>query len=78
VGLDFGGSGLSAPVKIYETQVENQGQYVALSYCWGGPQEIQLNNMNHCELNQALPLSMLLQSIQDAINITSGLEIRYL
>ena len=77
VGLDFGGSGLCASVKIYETQVGNQGQYVALSYCWGGPQEIQLNNTNHCEFNQTLPLGMLSQIIH-AIKITRRLELRYL
>ena len=78
MGLDFGGSGLSAPVKIYESQVEDQGQYVALNYCWGGPRDIQLNYMNRCKFNQTLPFSMLLQSIQGAIKITRGLEIQCL
>ncbi|KAH6653240.1 heterokaryon incompatibility protein-domain-containing protein, partial [Truncatella angustata] len=52
--------------------------YVALSYCWGGPQPVETTKATlHRHLN-ALPMERLPQTIKDAIAVTRGLKVKYL
>ncbi|KAH8204778.1 hypothetical protein TruAng_001112 [Truncatella angustata] len=53
-------------------------KYVALSYCWGGPQPVETTKATlHRHLN-ALPMERLPQTIKDAIAVTRGLKVKYL
>ena len=54
------------------------GQYACLSYCWGGPQPSTLTRATIAEMQQALPLNDLPNSLQDAIWWTHRLGLRYL
>ena len=55
------------------------GQYVALSYCWGGPQKFSLIHGNLDELQQQpTPVSALPRTLQDAIAVTYHLGFEYL
>ncbi|EAQ84151.1 hypothetical protein CHGG_10555 [Chaetomium globosum CBS 148.51] len=56
-----------------------QGQYIALSYCWGGPQKFSLKHSNLDELqHQMTPVSGLPRTLQDAIAVTYHLGFEYL
>ncbi|KAF2497985.1 HET-domain-containing protein [Lophium mytilinum] len=57
-------------------------QYAALSYCWGPKSDVQSvlktkkTNIDHYMTN--IPLQLLPQTIQDAIKLCQGINIRYL
>lgn len=57
-------------------------RYMALSYVWGGPQELQLTKKSHIELERPNGLSMddkrLPRTIADAMLLVSQLDERYL
>ncbi|KAI1801261.1 HET-domain-containing protein [Daldinia bambusicola] len=56
-----------------------EGLYVALSYCWGGPQPLQLTKDNlDVFLATNLDNNSLPQTIKDAIKVTQSLGLRYL
>lgn len=52
--------------------------YVALSYCWGGPQPVTTSNENINTFAEGIPLQLLPKTIQDAIKTTRELDIRFL
>ena len=55
------------------------GDYVALSYCWGGPQSLYLNGgMSQQYFDNGIPLHKLPKTIRDAIRVTIALGVRYL
>lgn len=56
------------------------GRYVALSYCWGGPQPVTLMTDTYEQMTGAtgIELSTLPLTIQDAVKVTRGLGLRYL
>jgi len=54
------------------------GQYLALSYCWGGAQTGQATKANLREYEKAIPMVSLPQTIRDAFQITKQLRIKYL
>jgi hypothetical protein len=55
------------------------GDYVALSYCWGGPQEFRLTKDNLTNLQQkAFDMRVLPKTLQDAALMTHYLGIDYL
>lgn len=53
-------------------------QYVALSYCWGGDQNVKLLRQNLVEWQIEIPYSGLLQTIKDAVRVTMELGFSYL
>ncbi|KAI1179265.1 HET-domain-containing protein [Nemania sp. FL0916] len=55
-------------------------QYIALSYVWGGPQKLKLQNANKSQLAKPgiLASGTLPQTIEDAILLTGILEFQYL
>ncbi len=59
---------------------ENIGSvgYVAISYCWGGKQPLQTTLDNIHEREKDMPWPILPKSIQDAVKVTSSLQIKYL
>jgi hypothetical protein len=52
--------------------------YVALSYCWGGDQVIKSMKHTIKDWTVSLPFEILPKTLQDAIIVTSKLDIRYL
>ncbi|KAH7397470.1 heterokaryon incompatibility protein-domain-containing protein, partial [Pyrenochaeta sp. MPI-SDFR-AT-0127] len=54
------------------------GEYLALSYCWGGGQAAQVTTANVCQYESAIPWLLLPQTIRDAIQVTKQLGIKYL
>ncbi|KAF2095905.1 HET-domain-containing protein [Rhizodiscina lignyota] len=63
--------------RVYETAHEN-GRYVALSYCWGGPQMIALTTATRSQMERGICISSLPRTLQDAIFITRMLGLRYI
>lgn len=63
---------------LYEAASEEEGRYVALSYCWGGPQEFQTTATTVDNRRGGFALSDLPQTLQDAVTVTQALDIRYL
>jgi hypothetical protein len=54
-----------------------KGRYVALSYCWGGPQHLMLTQERMEDYERRLPEN-LPQTIQDAVRVARSLNIRFL
>ncbi|KAI0113437.1 heterokaryon incompatibility protein-domain-containing protein [Daldinia grandis] len=52
--------------------------YVALSYCWGGDQACKTTKSRMRSGTLSIPYDKLAQSIQDAIEVTWGLGLKYL
>jgi hypothetical protein len=67
-----------SPVPKLCSNLEFEGKYTTLSYCWGGEQKLKLTTQNLSRYAIQLPLEDLPQTIQDSINITRKLEIQYL
>ncbi|KAM3424681.1 hypothetical protein BST61_g6668 [Cercospora zeina] len=60
------------------TLVETAGQtgdYLALSYCWGGDQELKLTTARRAELMQGLPASSFPVMFQDVVTIAKKLRL---
>lgn len=77
--LDVGNSADSQPtlnLKINET--DTHASYLALSYCWGGPQPLRLLLENIEILTAGIDFENLPRSIQDAVIVTRELGFRYL
>jgi len=66
------------PPRLHVSKRGERGHYVALSYCWGGPQPIQTTVATLEQLRQRIPVSKLPRTLQDAILTTQKLHLRYL
>lgn len=75
--IDVGSQNDSSIPKLYTTHGE-KAQYVALSYCWGGPQSGKLENNNLRQYCVALDTRKLSQTVQDAIHVVRAVGLRYL
>jgi len=54
-------------------------QYVALSYCWGGPQECATSTQNVNERHVlGFPIRSLSKTLQEAIEVTRAMSLEYL
>lgn len=78
---EVGGS--FAQVRLHITPKKGQGQlgrYAALSYCWGGPQEVRLTRDNLDLLQEGIPHAenRLPQTLRDAVVATQLLGLEYL
>jgi hypothetical protein len=65
------------PPRLHSSNGERAG-YVALSYCWGGPQRYQTERDKIERYMHALPVEGLPKSLQDAILLTRALGIQYI
>ena len=54
------------------------GNYLALSYCWGGRQNVVTTLKNLKAHQQSLPTKSLSRTIQDAIDVTRRMGMKYL
>lgn len=75
--IDVGSGDGSEEPKLFLTHGDKQ-RYIALSYCWGGPQPITLTWATITNKQQCMPLAGLPAAVQDAIKVTRILDIRYL
>ncbi|KAJ2977151.1 hypothetical protein NUW58_g7898 [Xylaria curta] len=66
-------------VQLVTTAEGHTGEYAALSYCWGGPQPVQLTKSTiERFLQQPMEKRALPQGLNDAIEVTYSLELEYL
>jgi hypothetical protein len=65
-------------VCIRITKPEDRSRYLALSYRWGGEQEVTTTRATFLERQRGIPLDGLPQTIRDAIHVTRDLGFRYL
>jgi hypothetical protein len=65
-------------VRLYKSSPGEEGQYAALSYCWGGPQKVILTKSSLNRLFNGIAVHELGQTIQDAIEVTRRLGLKYL
>ncbi|KAK2761233.1 hypothetical protein FQN54_001755 [Arachnomyces sp. PD_36] len=65
-------------LRLYEPVPNEQGRYVALSYCWGGPQKFQTLKSTVADRLHGFSVSVLPKTLQDALRVTQRLGIRFL
>ncbi|KAK2011692.1 heterokaryon incompatibility protein [Colletotrichum eremochloae] len=75
--LDLGTTEAPA-LKLYVNNTEEHGEYVALSYCWGGPQRGLLRKGTLSNMESGIRLESLQPTVRDAIEATRRLGFRYL
>jgi hypothetical protein len=75
--LDVRPDGAFSTIRLV-LQPPSPSDYVALSYCWGGPQLLALKSMNLEAYSQSIRVSELPLTIRDAIAVTQALGIPYL
>ena len=63
---------------LHETEGRETGNYVALSYCWGGDQKMKTTKENIASKKISIKLEHLPRTLQDAIQVCRQLAIRYL
>ncbi|KAI0158026.1 HET-domain-containing protein [Hypoxylon sp. FL1284] len=68
--------GRDASSEIPKDDVSKQG-YAILSYCWGGPQPVQLTHDGVGELVHGVPISRLPKSLRDAAWLTHEVGLNY-
>jgi hypothetical protein len=64
-------------LRLLETNVERQ-KYAALSYKWGGPQQVQATNASLSSLMNGFRIEDLPYSLRDAVTLTQQLGLSYL
>jgi hypothetical protein len=65
-------------LRLYESAPEEQCRYIALSYCWGGPQDFQTLTSTLADRIAGFSVESLPQTLQDAVRVTQQLGIQYL
>jgi hypothetical protein len=75
--IDVGLPGMNASPALRISAPYERGFYIALSYCWGGPQEITTTVATLESHTSSLPAN-LPRTIQDAIDVTRSLGFQYL
>lgn len=75
-------SRLATTQKVFltaKTKLELQGEYIALSYCWGGPQALVTTVANlSAHITDGIDFGRLPQAISEAVALTSLLGVRYI
>jgi len=59
--------------RLHVSSKDEIGEYVALSYCWGGPQAVLTRIANIASNKQALPLDNFPPTLENAIQVTKRL-----
>ncbi|GAB1312711.1 Heterokaryon incompatibility domain-containing protein [Madurella fahalii] len=68
----------AADIRLFEPAAGQCGQYVALSYCWGGYTECRTLKANLAERLDRIQFGLLPEVYKHAVRVTRGLGIRYL
>lgn len=75
--IDVGINKSDNPVHFHLSEANEHAPYAALSYCWGGSQDIVTTSSSLQSYTISLP-EALPRTIQDTITVTRRLNIRYL
>lgn len=75
--VDIGAASSNPRPSLHISDSDQKAPYIALSYCWGGPQNITTTLATLGTYTSSLP-TQLPRSLQDAIRITRSLGFRYL
>ncbi|KAK2758464.1 heterokaryon incompatibility protein [Colletotrichum kahawae] len=77
--LDVGTSA-NPSLRLFINDAEQHGEYLALSYCWGGDQKVLLRRRTLTEMStqDGIQEDTLQQSVRDAVKVTRMLGFRYL
>jgi hypothetical protein len=69
---------LPSTPRLYLSRPNDRAEYVTLSYCWGGPQDLTTSTATLNDRKSAIPISLLPPGLQDSISITRLLGFQYL
>lgn len=64
--------------RLYQAKSGERAEYACLSYCWGGSQKVTLLRASEYALYQRIKLSHIGKTIQDAIQVSREMGLRYL
>lgn len=76
--LDVGPGDGSPSVRLCVPAEDQRGPYLALSYCWGGPQPLVTTTGNLEAMRSGVSEATLPQTLQDAVRVTRRLGLRFL
>lgn len=76
--VDLGLESYASSVKLHISKEEENAEYSALNYCWGRLQECALTTQTLEAWTHEIPVKDLPRTLQDAVEITRKLSIRYL
>ena len=76
--IDVGDQAITPDVRLHISRPDEAGEYLALSYCWGGEQSVVTTQNNLNSMTQRVTLSSLPRTLQDAIRVTRNMGQRYL
>ncbi|KAK8128610.1 HET-domain-containing protein [Apiospora sp. TS-2023a] len=76
--LDVASMSDSPSVRLHIPEENQRGEYLALSYCWGGEQPFIMTTQNLDTMKTGFPDSELPSTLKDAIQVTRRLGIRFL
>lgn len=65
-------------MRLHESLPDERSHYTALSYCWGGPQAFTTTTQSYPDFVRGVSLETMPKTIQDAVQVTQQLDIRYL
>ncbi|KAK1690061.1 heterokaryon incompatibility protein [Colletotrichum godetiae] len=68
----------SPAMKLFVNDVEEEGKYVALSYCWGGKQPGKLVKATLERMTEEINMDDFEQTVRDAVVVTRKLGFRHL
>ena len=76
--IDIGTQSPSRIAKLRWTEEGEVGNYIALSYCWGGKQSFTATKRTVQDFTDGIPISKLPKTIRDAIVVTQELGLRFI
>ncbi|KAB5535296.1 heterokaryon incompatibility protein-domain-containing protein [Coniochaeta sp. 2T2.1] len=76
--IDVSTSRIDGKIHLYVPSQEQRADYVALSYCWGGPQKLVTTLANLSDHQRGIGLDHLPRTIKEAVLVTASLGIRYI
>ncbi|KAF2451298.1 HET-domain-containing protein [Karstenula rhodostoma CBS 690.94] len=77
--LRLSGETPNLSLSLHESSSDELGEYTALSYCWGGPQELCLTTQNLESFKEtALEITQLPRTLADAALVTNALGLQFL
>ncbi|KAI0148939.1 heterokaryon incompatibility protein-domain-containing protein [Pestalotiopsis sp. NC0098] len=76
--VDVGTSHDRENVRLVRNDDTSRGTYLALSYCWGGPQRVMLTKKTLAPFQDQLAENTLPEALRDAVHVTRELGHRYI
>ncbi|KAJ0279998.1 hypothetical protein CBS470a_008968 [Colletotrichum nupharicola] len=67
-------------LQLFVNETEKRGEYIALSYCWGGEQKVHLRTrtLKDMSTQNGIQVDTLQKSVKDAVKVTRKLGFKYL